>query len=233
MESTIKLNSENLIDYVMFKLNKDSNEFTTNELDTIDEVLINFNNEVDNYYLSDITNFHNLKSITFRNGFINNDILKVLMKFNHLTSVTFDNCGFEEEKLIASLNLKELSLISCQIHDYSFVYIIDTLETLSIVNGEVEINKLNLLKNLHYLEITNSKILDNSKININNIHELYIDNTSIDDLTFLNDLNDLEKVSIDDHQYEDNKVLVKKLINKGISFYNEAISPIVGDDYGE
>ena len=29
------------------------------------------------------------------------------------------------------------------------------------------------------------------------------------------------------------KVLVKKLINKGISFYDEAISPIVGDDYGE
>jgi len=233
MEDTIKLNSENLIDYVMFKLNKEKNEFIIQELDTIDEVLINFNNEIDNSYLSDITYFHNLKAITFRNGFINNDILKVLIKFEHLTSITFDNCAFEEEKLIASLNLKELSLISCQINDYSFVYIIDSLEILSIINGEVEINKLNLLKNLRYLEITNSRILDNTKINISNIHELYIDNTSIKDLTFLNELNSLEKVSIDENQYEDNKLLVKELINKGISFYNQSISPIVGDDYGE
>lgn len=233
MEDTIKINSENLADYAMFKLNKEDNSFTKEELSLIEEVLINFNDEVDNKFLEDLENLSNLKSITFRNGYINNIILRVLMSLKNLTNLTFDNCAFEEEKLIASFKLKELSLISCQINDYSFVYIMSDLEALSIVNGEVEINKLNLLNKLSYLEITNSNILDNEQINISSIHELYIDNTSIDDLSFLDSLNDLKKVSIDDHQYEDNKVLVKKLINKGVSFYDEAISPIVGDDYGE
>lgn len=229
MNNTIRINNQAIADYVMFKLNKLDNEFNEEELLLIDELLINFNNDI-NDYLRDLSLFKNIKSLTFRNGFIYNDVFLVLRELEKLISITFDNCEFEEEKIVASLNLKELTLINCRINSYAFVYIMNHLDTLSIINGEVEIKKINLLTNLKHLEITNSNILDKEEIRINNLQELYIDNTNINNLDFLNNLIKLKKVSIDNHQYEENRKLVNELMKKGISFYEEAISPIVGDD---
>ena len=76
MEEKIKIENENLANYVMFKLDKLDNEFTEQELNQITEVVLDYNESRESsfIFIKELEKLKNLKSITIRNGYIyNND----------------------------------------------------------------------------------------------------------------------------------------------------------------
>lgn len=223
METIINIENENLANYIMFKLDKVDNGFTEEELNEITEVVIDYNNENDSsfVFLEELSKLKNLKTITLRNGYIFNDNYNIFWKLNNLSEFVFENCDFENADLIASLKLKSLSLINCKIESYSFVNVLKDLDELSIINGTIEIKKLNMLNHLKYLQISYSNISDNKDLNIDALEELYIDNTNIYNFDFLNNLLRLKRISIDESQYNNNKELFNNLVRKNILVLNE------------
>lgn len=234
MKTIINIKNENLANYIMFKLDKLDNEFTEQELNEIIEVVIDYNNEADSsfVFLEELSKLKNLKTITLRNGYIFNDNYNIFLNLNNLSEFAFENCEFENADLIASLKLKSLSLINCKIESYSFVNVFENLEELSIINGAIEIEKLNMLNHLKYLQISYSNIMDNMGLKINTLEELYIDNTNINNFNFLNNLLNLKRISIDEKQYSNNKELFNNLMKNNILVLNENMVEF-GDENNE
>ena len=228
----ISIKNENLSNYIMFKLDKIENAFTQEELNQITEVVIDYNDEEDNSFssLEELLKLENIKSITLRNGYIFNDNYNIFLKLNNLTEFVFENCEFENVNLITSLKLKSLSLINCKIEKYTFISILENLEELSIVNGTLEIRKLNMLKHLRYLQISYSDIVDEESLNISTLVELYVDNTNISTFDFLNNLLNLKRISIDENQYNNNKELFNNLMKKNILVLNENMVEFGGEN---
>lgn len=228
----IVIENENLARQAMFKLDKDENSFTLEELDEIRELVIDYNEEKESsfLFLEELNKFNKLESLTLRNGFIYNVNFSLFLKMENLKVIVFDTCTFENADLIASLSIKELSLINCEINNYNFVYVMKNLSSLSIVNGIVDINRLNQLEKLTYLQISYSEVFGDESIRLANIDELYIDNTNINNFTFLERLTNLKRVSIDNKQYHNNKKLFDELQEKNILVLNENMVEFVGDD---
>ena len=232
MENIINIENQNLANYIMFKLDKINNGFTEKELNSLIEVVIDYNDETASsfIFLEELSKLKNLKTITLRNGYIFNDNYNIFLKLNNLSEFVFENCEFENADLIASLKLKSLSLINCKIENYSFINIFENLEELSIINGIIEIKKINNLKHLKYLQISYSKIIDDVDLNIQQISELYIDNTNILNFAFLNNLLNLKKISIDENQYTDNKELFNNMTKRKIIVLNENMVEFGGEN---
>jgi len=222
MKDKIIFKNTNIANYVMFMLDKIDNEFTSEELEKITELTIDYD-EDNNIILEELFVFKNLESLYLRNGFIDNTYLTFLLCFEKLNSIYFDKCEFENADLIALLKLKELSLINCKINNYSFIMVLTELEHLSIVNGKIEISKINKLKRLKYLQLSYSNILDNIGLDLENLRELYIDNSNIETLEVIKKLVNLKKISIDEKQYYNNKKIIGDLLNNGIEVYNDGI----------
>lgn len=232
MEEKTIIENENLANYIMFKLDKVDNGFTKEELSKVTEIVIDYNNESDSsfVFLEELSKLSNLKTITLRNGFIFNDNYNIFLNLKNMSEVVFEMCEFENADLLASLKLKSLSLINCEINNYSFVKILSNLTELSIVNGTIEIETINMLKKLNYLQISYSNIVDNNELNIDTLEELYIDNTNIINLNFLNNLTNLKRISIDKNQYNKNKDIINSLIKKNIIVLNEGMIEFGGED---
>ena len=233
MESYITIKNENIANYVMFVLDKLDNKFTEEELNTITEITIDYEDILENNsILKELLLFRNLNTLNLRNAFIYNDDYNYLLNLEKLNNLYLDRCKFENADLIASLKLKSLSLINCEINNYLFVNLLTELEELTIINGEVDIDNINKLTKLNYLQLSYSNILGNELIiKLDNLKELYVDNTNIRNLTFTNDLLNLNRLSIDEFQYKYNNQFIKQLRNRNISIYNENMVEFLGDDY--
>lgn len=233
MESYITIKNENIANYVMFILDKLDNKFTEEELNTITEITIDYEEILENNsILKELLLFRNLNTLNLRNAFIYNDDYNYLLNLEKLNNLYLDRCKFENADLIASLKLKSLSLINCEINNYLFVNLLTELEELTIINGEVDIDNINKLTKLNYLQLSYSNILGNELvIKLDNLKELYVDNTNIRNLTFTNNLLNLNRLSIDEFQYKYNNEFIKQLRNRNISIYNENMVEFLGDDY--
>ena len=233
MESYITIKNENIANYVMFVLDKLDNKFTEEELNTITEITIDYEEILENNsILKELLLFRNLNTLNLRNAYIYNDDYNYLLNLDKLNNLYLDRCKFENADLIASLKLKSLSLINCEINNYLFVNLLTELEELTIINGEVDIDNINKLTKLNYLQLSYSNILGNELvIKLDNLKELYVDNTNIRNLTFTNNLLNLNRLSIDEFQYKYNNEFIKQLRNRNISIYNENMVEFLGDDY--
>lgn len=232
MENVINIENENLANYIMFKLDKIDNGFTEEDLKKITEVVIDYNNETDSsfVFLEELLKLPKLETLTLRNAYIFNDNYNIFLKLSNLSEFVFEKCEFENADLIASLKLKSLSLINCEIESYSFVSTFENLEELTIVNGRIEIKKINMLKNLKYLQLSYSNIIDDDNPNTSNVEELYIDNTNIKDFNFLDNFLHLRRISIDENQYKKNKELFNNLMKKNILVLNENMVEFGGEE---
>ena len=232
METLINIENENLANYIMFKLDKIDNGFTEDELNNITEVVVDYNNESESsfIFLEELEKIKNLKAITLRNGYIFNDNYNIFLNLNNLSEFVFENCEFENADLIASLKLKALSLINCKIKSYAFVSVFESLEELTIVNGQIKIEKINKLNHLKYLQLSYSNITDNIELNIKALEELYIDNTNINNFNFLNNLSNLKRISIDETQYNNNKELFDNLMKRNVLVLNENMVEFGGEN---
>lgn len=72
----MRIESFNLSNYIMFKLNKIDNEFSDEELNKIDEVIISSEDS-----LNDVSLFNNLSDLTICDKFIENNLFKINDEF--------------------------------------------------------------------------------------------------------------------------------------------------------
>ncbi len=232
----ITIDNSELANYLMFKLDKLENEFSEEELEQIEELVLNpydINEEYHELDLDVLKYFKNLQTISFSNLLITDFDFENLYKMPNLTGLSFDKCTFENINKIKSLNLLELSIINCDIEDLSFVYGLNTLKSLSILNGNLSLSKINNLKDLVFLEISSSKVNDIEKLTLPLLEELYIDETDINNLDIIIDLSNLKKLGLSREQYENNKSIIEVLQNKNVELLNDGIVPFEERDIND
>ncbi len=220
----IKIDNTDLANYIMFKLDKEDNSFSREELNQIDEIIINpinINGEYEKINLEVIKLFLNLKKILFKNLAIDENTINNLFSMETLESIYFEKCELKNENLLKDLQIKEIGFINCNIVDYSFVYEMSNLQSLAIVNGVVSISGVNKLKKLEYLQLSYSSMIDIEKLNLPFLKELYIDNTNLMDTSNLENLTNLQRIGISEEQYVEEKNYYKNLIQKGIIVLNQ------------
>lgn len=223
----MRIESFNLSNYIMFKLNKIDNEFNEEELNKIDEVIISSEDS-----LYDASLFNNLSDLTICDKFIENSFFKILFNLKNLKSINFTRCEFENADLISSLNISNLDLVNCNINNYKFIYIMSDLVSLTVVNGEIDFDLINRLKLLKYLNVSYSDISnDRAYLKLNDLEKLYINNTSISNFSYLINLINLKLLSVDEKQYENNLDVINKLKERNVDILSEGILSFEGDTY--
>lgn len=223
----MRIESFNLSNYIMFKLNKIDNEFSEDELNKIDEVIISSEDSLD-----DVILFNNLYDLTICDKFIENNFFKKLFNLKKLKSINFIRCEFENADLISSLNLNNLDLVDCNINNYKFIYIMSDLISLTVINGEIDFDLINRLKLLKYLNVSYSNISnDKAYLKLKDLEQLYINNTSINNFSYLINLINLKLLSIDGKQYEINLDIINKLKERNVDILSEGILSFEGDTY--
>lgn len=218
----VNIKNENVANYVMFKLDKIHNEFTQQELESLTELVfnpINIAGESTPANLDDLKYFSGLKTLEISNVYIEEKHLTYLTKMQNLKELFFKNCKIECVENIQNLKLDHLSFFNCNINE-DFVYKMQGLKSLAIVNQKIDLKKLNNLQNLQYLQISYSKITENQII-LPNLEELYIDNTNLLNLEFTLKLTKLKRLSISKNQIEKNTKVINQLIKNGVSVMNE------------
>lgn len=217
-----KIDDDKLFKYISFKLNKLDNDFSIEELKRINEVFINLD-EMSNDVFNDIIKLKNLESIIIKNGSLYKEDINKLLSLNYLCKLSFDNV-FLEEIDFSKFNIIELTIIKCNINDFSFINKSNAITKLSLVNCDININNFDNLNELDYLDLSGSNVNNNFNINNITIKELYIDNCNINNLTFISKLINLKRLSIDKEQYDNNKNLVDELEKKGVLvLYNNMV----------
>lgn len=223
----MRIESFNLSNYIMFKLNKIDNEFNEEELNKIDEVIISSEDSLD-----DVSLFNNLSDLTICDKFIENNFFKILFNLKNLKSINFTRCEFENADLISSLNVSNLDLVDCNINNYKFIYIMSDLASLTVVNGKIDFDLINKLKLLKYLNVSYSDISnDRAYLKLNDLEKLYINNTSISNFSYLINLINLKLLSVDENQYKNNLDIINKLKERNVDILSEGILSFEGDTY--
>lgn len=223
----MRIESFNLSNYIMFKLNKIDNEFSEEELNKIDEVIISSEDSLD-----DASLFNNLSDLTICDKFIENNFFKILFNLKNLKSINFTRCEFENADLISSLNVSNLDLVDCNINNYKFIYIMSDLVSLTVINGKIDFDLINKLKLLKYLNVSYSDINnDRAYLKLNDLEQLYINNTSISNFSYLINLINLKLLSVDENQYKNNLDIINKLKERNVDILSEGILSFEGDTY--
>lgn len=223
----MRIESFNLSNYIMFKLNKIDNEFNEEELNKIDEVIISSEDS-----LADASLFNNLSDLTICDKFIENSFFNILFNLMNLKSINFTRCEFENADLISSLNVSNLDLVDCNINNYKFIYIMSDLVSLTVVNGEIDFDLINRLKLLKYLNVSYSDISnDRAYLKLNDLEKLYINNTSISNFSYLTNLINLKLLSVDEKQYKNNLDIINKLKKRNVDILSEGMLSFEGDTY--
>ena len=216
----IKIESRGLNNYLTYKLDKLEEVYTEEELSTVDELVIDNDENLD---ITVLKYFINLETLEIRNMPIDNDTLNIILSLKKLKDLKFQLCEIENPNLLKEIKLLGLHLDCSKIDDYSFVYEMTELESLTLTGlSNLDIDKLNKLINLKYLNISHTQCTDDV-LNIESLKELYIDSSSIKDINFTLNLPNLKTLSLSKEQYENKKEIINKLKSKNIEILDYSI----------
>ena len=216
----IKFNSEQLTNYIGFKLDILENEFTEEQLNSLKELVIDYEYNLE---LDVLKYFSGLETLEIRNFNIDENTINSILSMKNLSNLSFQLCTFETTNNLDKLNLKELHLDCCEMNDYSFVFGMQNLERLSLSGQEnLDILKINTLTNLKYLNISHTKC-SSDVLNIQSLEELFIDGSNITNLNFIFELPNLKELSLSQEQYEGKEDIIEKIKNRNIEIYDYSI----------
>lgn len=216
----IKFNSEQLTNYIGFKLDVLENEFTIEQLNSLKELVIDYEYNLE---LDVLKYFSGLETLEIRNFNIDENTINSILSMKNLSNLSFQLCTFETTNNLDELNLKELHLDCCKMNDYSFVFSMQNLERLTLSGQEnLDILKVNTLINLKYLNISHTKC-SNDVLNLKSLEELFIDGSNIINLNFVFELPNLKVLSLSQEQYDGKEDIIEKIKNRNIEIYDYSI----------
>lgn len=216
----IKFNSEQLTNYIGFKLDVLENEFTIEQLNSLKELVIDYEYNLE---LDVLKYFSGLETLEIRNFNIDENTINSILSMKNLSNLSFQLCTFETTNNFDKLNLKELHLDCCKMNDYSFVFSMQNLERLTLSGQEnLDILKVNTLVNLKYLNISHTKC-SNDVLNLKSLEELFIDGSNIINLNFVFELPNLKVLSLSQEQYDGKEDIIEKIKNRNIEIYDYSI----------
>ena len=216
----IKFNSEQLTNYIGIKLDVLENEFTEEQLNSLKELVIDYEYNLE---LDVLKYFSGLETLEIRNFNIDENTINSILSMKNLSNLSFQLCTFETTNNLDKLNLKELHLDCCKMSDYSFVFSMQTLERLTLSGQEnLDILKVNTLVNLKYLNISHTKC-SNDVLNLKSLEELFIDGSNIINLNFVFELPNLKVLSLSQEQYDGKEDIIEKIKNRNIEIYDYSI----------
>ena len=216
----IKFNSEQLTNYIGFKLDVLENEFTIEQLNSLKELVIDYEYNLE---LDVLKYFSGLETLEIRNFNIDENTINSILSMKNLSNLSFQLCTFETTNNLDKLNLKELHLDCCKMNDYSFVFSMQNLERLTLSGQEnLDILKVNTLVNLKYLNISHTKC-SNDVLNLKSLEELFIDGSNIINLNFVFELPNLKVLSLSQEQYDGKEDIIEKIKNRNIEIYDYSI----------
>ena len=218
------IKNEDLLMYVQMITGKDGNSFSVDDFEKVEELTLNgldITGDYNNVDFNEIAYFSKLKKIEFVNLFIPSSVYEILHTLEILNSVSFEKCTFESVEGLEILSLDEFSIIDCVMDDNSFIYKMNYLKELSVVNGYVDFGKLNNFHLLKRLNISSSIAINVSEINLPLLEELNIEESNIDNLEFVLKLTSLKKLSLSVDQFESNKQLSLSLMQRNISLWKD------------
>ena len=217
---SLKIGSEELIknielrNLIKYKLNKD--DFTAEELESVDEIILDSKNIVGDYntvYFEELDLFPNLERISIRNLGISN---QNITKLKNIKQIEFINCELEE--LEGLQNVQCLKLINSEVDNIETIGKLTEITELHLINMKFEnFDMLKIYKNLNKLVIKNIKDFLLSKIDFYlPINYLSIENIDCINLNVLSKYKELSTFSVDRNEAEKFENELKKLKDNGI-----------------
>ena len=170
----IKINNENLIDFILYKFNlEDFKQIKPEHLLKLEMIVIDGEDNA-NDSLQDIVMFTNLKSLTIKNININKQNFKQILTLNKLEKLEFISCNISCKEKLCNPSIKQISFISC--NNFSINNLIQNINTLKIIDG----------KNIDLKGIEKA----------NNLQNLYLQNLKLQDISFITNLPKLKYINL-------------------------------------
>lgn len=227
----ININNSILLDALFYSADKEENEFTLEELSSIESLTLN--SKIMGIYFFEF-NFEELKyltslrEITFNNIDINETTIDILNNLSFLENVKFNSCSFAKEPKLS--NIEELSITKGNLMDFSFISSLSNLKSLSLVNVKLDkLNFVNRLDELEMLELSGSTLPLTIHLDKTNIKELYLDETNISEFNSVFFPLNLERLFISSKQYNLNPKYFDALSEEGISILSPSNMSFGGD----
>lgn len=215
-----------LFEKLKYQLEKENNDFSQEELDEITEISINPINFADEYVDNDfqeIKYLSNLESLEVINLNIDKDFETLLQNFKKLKILSFERCTLSKDLHFENFEIDSFALICCKVPNYDFLYKMNYLKDLKIVNGCVDFKKLQGFYYLKNLDISSSITFGIDNISLPSLVYFTLQNSNVTNLDFVKNFNLLKILSISQKQFDENMKVVKYLWDKKVCIMNENI----------
>ncbi len=214
--------------YLRYKLHKIDDDYTPEELATIEKIHLDPINDDNTYQRVDIdiiSSFPNLKMIYFYNMNIDDEVINKIMSVPKLEGISLENCSIKNVKVLVKKRLKRLDLINTYIENIDDIKELKTLNYIKLINLDLpSLSFLENLPNITTIDLNNSRIKDQSVlVKFSLIERLSIYNTNIMDLNFIGRYIYLKELDISKEQFLKNRELINDLLNLNINVYEDGI----------
>ena len=201
-----------LLGYLQDIYNINKQDITKEFLESIKQINLN-----QNINYNELLIMKNLEEIIFTNINIDNSLFKILSKLN-IKKLTFINCSIEDFEYFRN-NLEYLCFNNCEIDNTNEIGKFNKLNSLYLD----EVNNINLdylpnIRNITNLSFLNTMVFSEERlITLDKIENLCLSGTNIKNIDTLTENETLKVLVIDKEIYDDNKEVVRYLINRGVS----------------
>lgn len=226
----MQIKNKDLALYLGFKLNKIGNEFSSDELEQLKELVINQYNSFNEFCEVDldVLNFtKNLERLELKNFEITDEIINKIKNIDTLNKLSLDHCLIDDFNKIGDMDVDFLEIFNNKFLRTNFLKNKNYKGLLLSDSLSIDIENIKDMNNLSILNLTNSNIVNPSLIgNLKSLKILHIEKTDIEDITFLKDLPKLSEVGIDRDLYDYSYDIVSQLEDKDVLFLEKGIVPI-------
>jgi len=212
------ISNEKLSSLIAFKLKKNNNNFSYDELAQIETLTIDFKLSEDDFecleFLKGLNELELIRQeISLHKG-------QSLLRLANIKRLVFDRCDFESIDFLREIKATNLKFI-CIDEEYDFLGNLKGLNKLGIIGCSIfDLKIIHTNQNISSLSLSNSFIVNIELLKeMKWIRELAIDAANINDFSFLLGFASLSRLSTSKDQIDSNIKVITKLQAKGVDIY--------------
>lgn len=213
----IKITDIFLLNVLNDLFNDDRSDFSEQEINEVMELYL-YKDSLFSDNLSEIKYFKKVKKITFKDLFINRDLLINICQLDSLEELNFYNCNVSCLELLNRTNIIKLVIDNCIVDDLYAVNNLKQLNELYLDNLEmIDLKKMSIIRNIKVLSFVNTNLINEEYfIYMNSIERLAICGSQVKDISNLLYFDNLKILVIDEDQAKLNKEYVMELRDKHV-----------------